>query len=234
MDFRLIWRAGKWFLALPRKEQRVPYGENQARVVAIAPGVRTFVTFYSDEMCAHIGEADFSRIQRLSFHLDDLIFCMSNVGKQKKRQMKLAATRMREKIRNLIDELHHKTALFLVTHFELILLPIFETSQMVCKAGRKIRNQTVRNLLTFAHYRFKQFLKHKAFEHGKLVPEVCEVYTSKTHPETGEIKNVGSAKRIRLQSGDWSNRDEVGARKILWRALVDSPDAKSIAVIKTG
>jgi len=65
MDSRLIWRTGKWYLALPRKEQRVPYGDNQARVVAIDPGVRTFVIFYSDEQCGHIGEYDFSRIQRL-------------------------------------------------------------------------------------------------------------------------------------------------------------------------
>lgn len=233
MDSRLIWRAGKWFLALPRKEQHVPYGDNQARVVAIDPGVRTFVTFYSDSVCGHIGEADFSRIQRLALHLDDLYSRMSKAGKQKKRRMKRAAERMREKIKNLIDELHHKTALFLVTSFDHILLPTFETSQMVGKAGRKIRNKTVRNMLTFAHYRFKMFLKHKAFEYGKYVQDVCEAYTSKTHPETGELRNIGSAKRIRLQSGDWVNRDEVGARNILLRALVDSPDLFQVAVRET-
>ena len=45
MDSRLIWRAGKWFLALPQKEQHVPYGDKQSRVVAIDPGVRTLSTF---------------------------------------------------------------------------------------------------------------------------------------------------------------------------------------------
>jgi putative transposase len=101
---------------------------------------------------------------------------------------------------------------------------------MVGKIGRKIGNKTVRNMLTFAHYRFKMFLKHKAFEYGKHVQDVCEAYTSKTHPETGEVRNIGSAKRIRLQSGDWVNRDEVGARNILLRALVDSPDCFTVAV----
>jgi putative transposase len=233
MDSRLIWRAGKWFLALPRKEQRVPYGDNQARVVAIDPGVRTFVTFYSDEQCGHIGEYDFSRIQRLAFYLDDLISRMSKAGKQKKRKMQLAASRMREQVKNLIDELHHKAALFLVSNFDHILLPTFETSQMVSKSGRKLKNKTVRSMLTFAHYRFKQFLKHKAFEFGKYVQDVSEAYTSKTHPETGEIRNIGSAKRVQLQNGQWINRDEVGARNILLRALVDSPDSFSVAVAKT-
>jgi len=241
MDSRLIWRAGKWFLALPRlvlssvkvKEQRVPYGDNQARVVAIDPGVRTFVTFYSDEQCGHLGEYDFSRIQRLAFYLDDLISRMSKAGKQKKRKMRLAASRMREQVKNLIDELHHKVALFLVSHFDHILLPTFETSQMVSKSGRKLRNKTVRSMLTFAHYRFKQFLKHKAVEFGKYVQDVSEAYTSKTHPETGEIRTIGSAKRVQLQNGQWVDRDEMGARNILLRALVDSPDCFTVAVTET-
>lgn len=140
---------------------------------------------------------------------------------------------MREKIKYLVDEFHHKTALFLVKNDDVILLPTFETRQMSSQSKRKIRHKTVRSLLSFAHYRFKQFLKHKAFEYGKRVIEVCEAYTSKTHPETGEVKNIGSAKRIRLLSGEWVNRDIVGARNILLRALVDSPDNFVVAVAKS-
>lgn len=223
LDSRLVWRAGKYFLTIPTK-QHVSYGENQARVVAIDPGVRVFSTFYGTESCGFLGQGDFSRIQRLAHYLDDLISRMSKVtNKQKLRKMKLAVARMREKIKNLIDELHHKVALFLVTNFDCILLPTFETQQMVGKSHRKIQSKTVRSLLSFAHYRFKTFLKHKAFEFGKKVVDVCEAYTSKTHPETGEVKKVGSAKRIKLLNGQWINRDIVGARNILLRALVDQP-----------
>jgi putative transposase len=84
--------------------------------------------------------------------------------------------------------------------------------------------------LSLAHYRFKQFLKNKAFEFGKTVLDVCEAYTSKTHPETGEIKQIGSVKRIRLLSGKWVNRDIVGTRNILLRALVDKPDCFTVAI----
>lgn len=72
--------------------------------------------------------------------------------------------------------------------------------------------------------------KHKAFEHGKKVVDVCEAYTSKTHPETGEIRNVGGAKKIKLTNGNWVDRDIVGARNILLRALVDTPDSFAVAV----
>ncbi|WP_244141924.1 hypothetical protein [aff. Roholtiella sp. LEGE 12411] len=52
--------------------------------------------------------------------------------------MKLAASSLRGKIKNLVDELHKKTARFLVDNFDMILLPTFETSQMSKKAKRRI------------------------------------------------------------------------------------------------
>ena len=65
---------------------------------------------------------------------------------------------MRMRAGNLIAELHHQAARFLVDNFELILLPTFETREMSqrgkCRTGRK----SVRSMLTFAHYRFQQFL----------------------------------------------------------------------------
>jgi len=60
LDSRLTWKAGKYYLAVPTKTPRVPYGENQARVVAIDPGIRTFAAFYSDANCGLIGQGDFS------------------------------------------------------------------------------------------------------------------------------------------------------------------------------
>ncbi len=139
LDSRLILKAGKFYLAIPSKH-RVPYGENQAHgvtqsIVAIDPGVRTFATFYSTESCGFLGEADFSRIQRMAHYLDDLMSRATKAGKQKKKRMMLAGLRMRQKVQNLIDELHHKTALFLVKNFDFILLPTFETSQMVGRSG---------------------------------------------------------------------------------------------------
>ena len=47
--------------------------------------------------------------------------------------MRRAAGRMTVKIQNLINELHHKTARFLVDNFDVILLPDFKTSGMVTR-----------------------------------------------------------------------------------------------------
>lgn len=223
-DCRLVRVHEQHYLCVPSEVPTTKKSDNQGRVVALDPGVRTFLTFFSENSVGKIGQSDFSRIQRLCHHLDHLISRFSFVRAPQRRRMKKAADRIRVRIRNLVDELHHKAARFLVDNFDVILLPTFETSNTSLKATRKIRSKTVRNLLSFAHYRFKQFLKHKAFEQGKMVVDVCEAYTSKTVSWTGEIREIGSAKTIKsLLDGNVMDRDVNGARGIFLRALVDTP-----------
>ncbi len=131
---------------------------------------------------------------------------------------------MRKKIKNLIKEIHFKTARFFVDTFDVILLPTFETSQMTGKKNRKrkLRSKTVRAMLTWSHYQFKVRLKNKALEFGKKVIDVCEAYTSKTVSWSGEIKKVGGSRVIKA-GGIKMDRDLNGARGIFLRSLVDSP-----------
>ncbi|TGO03133.1 hypothetical protein PN36_12335 [Candidatus Thiomargarita nelsonii] len=221
LDGRLIYQYHEWFLSVPQKiETHVT--ENQGRVVALDPGIRTFQTFYSEFLAGHIGYDDFGRIARLCFYLDDLISRTSKAKSQAKRRMKIAQARMRKKIKNLIKEIHFKTARFLVDTFDVILLPTFETSQMASKSGRKLRSKTVRAMLTWAHYQFKVRLKNKALEFGKKVIDVCEAFTSKTVSWTGELKKVGGSRVIEA-GGKKMDRDLNGARGIFIRSLVDSP-----------
>lgn len=201
--------------------------ENQGRVVALDPGVRNFLTFFSENSYGWIGSNDIGRIQRLCYHLDDLISRSTKVKSKKKRRMRKAANRIRLKIRNLIDELHHKVARFLVDNFDVILLPTFEVSQMVVKSSRKIRAKSVRQMLSLSHYRFECFLKHKAKETRKLVLDVNEAYTSKTVSWIGEIiPNLGGRKVIKGSDGLKMDRDLNGARGIFLRALVDTPSLR--------
>lgn len=220
-DCRLLYQQGRWFVCVPTKTERHE-AENQGRMIALDPGVRTFQTAYSADFCGKIGEGDFQRIYRLCLNLDDLLSRMTQVKARARSRMKKASDRLRWKIKDLISELHHKTALFLVRNFDLIVLPVFETSQMSQKSSRKIRRKTVRSMLSFAHYRFQQFLIHKAQEYGKLVVLINEAYTSKTCSWNGVIKQIGGSKIIR-DNGIVLDRDYNGARGIMLRALVDSP-----------
>src|SRR5262245_21374457 len=130
---------------------------------------------------------------------------------------------MRARIRDLVDELHWKTCRFLVQNFDVILLPTFETQNIVLKCSRKIGKKSVRSLLTFSHYRFKRRLKDKASEYGKVVLDVDEAYTSKTASWTGEIKQIGGARFI-VSGGLRVERAINGARGIFLRALSDRPE----------
>ncbi|MDR9898545.1 transposase [Aetokthonos hydrillicola Thurmond2011] len=223
-DCRLVFAYGDYYLTVPEESPQLKV-DNQGRVVALDPGIRTFLTFFSENYFGWLGDTANIRIQKLCFKLDGIISKISKAKSNRKRKLKAAASRLRGKIKNLVDELHKKTAHFLVNNFDVILLPTFQTSQMAKKAKRRIKSKSVRQMLTLSHYRFKQFIKHKAFEYNKVVIDVNEAYTSKTVSWTGEVvKNLGGAKIIKSQStAQVMDRDLNGARGIFLRALVDTP-----------
>jgi putative transposase len=145
-DCRLVRNNGNYYLVVPY-QATIQKTENQGRVVALDPGVRTFLTFFSEKSVGKIGHGDFSKIQRLCHHLDRLFGKISKARGGQKRRMKKAARRITIKIQNLINELHHKSAKFFVDNFDIILLPTFETSEMSKRGYRKIQSKTVRNML---------------------------------------------------------------------------------------
>ncbi|MFS8873894.1 transposase [Synechococcus sp. R50.1] len=124
---------------------------------------------------------------------------------------------------NLVDECHRKVAAFLTDHYRLIFLPTFESAQMVAKAGRKFGSKTARAMLTWAHYRFKQFLKFQARKKNVVV-DVSEAYTSKTCTRCGHIHTqLGGAKVfVCPECNHKLPRDWQGALGVFLRALRDT------------
>ena len=212
-DCRLILKNDRYFLCVP-KNIPVKRPENQRlSACALDPGVRTFQTLYSNDICQKIGEHSFSRIYRYCLAMDRLI---SRNRKEKTNKFTPALRRIRWKIRDLIDEIHNKTALMLCKLFDIIYLPTFETSKMVTK----LRHKTSRQMLTWAHYRFKMKLKNKAEEYSCSLVDCNEAYTSKTCGVCGEINTVGG-KEIWTCShcGQKHDRDINGARNIFFKNI---------------
>ena len=224
-ECRLVKERGQYWLVVPHPAQcdiETPSGDG---VVALDPGVRTFLTFFSETDCGKIGHQAFGRIQRLCHWLDDLISrTTTEPDHRRRRSMRKAQARLRQRIINLVDELHWQTARWLIGNYKVILLPTFETHDMTLRAGRKIRSKTARMMLSFRHYEFKRRLLWKAWQRGALVVEVSEAYTSKTRSWDGSVKeNLGGGTVIRDESGFGMDRDVNGARGIFLRALEDSP-----------
>ena len=228
-DSRLTLHNGQYHLAVTHPAQRRA-SETQGRVVALDPGIRTFLAFFSETSAGLIGQGDFGRIQRLCAHLDDLLSRAKREKKRaRKRNMYAAADRARVRIRNLVDELHHQAANWLTERFDLILIPEFETSRLARRGLRRIRSKSVRSMLTFAHYRFRQFLLWKAWQRGKSVLVVNEAYTSRTCSWSGELlPKLGGSRVKRGADGVVAERDIDGARGIFLRALVDLPSLGAI------
>lgn len=226
-DGRLTLAYGEYYLIVSLEVQP-RQTENQGRVVALDPGVRTFITFFSESSYGWLGNDSNLQIQKICFKLDKLVSRMRKAKSAQKRRLKKAAARLRAKIKHLVKELHHKTARFLVENFDVILLPSFESSQMVSKSRRKIRSLSVRQMLSLSHYQFKKHLEWKAWELGKIaLTDINEAYTSRTISWTGEIKKIGGSRVISDSSGNRMDRDLNGARGIFLRASVDTPWLRS-------
>ena len=79
--------------------------------MALDPGVRIFLTYFSETDCGKLGHHAFGRIQRLCHWLDDLISrTAKEPNRRQRRQMRSAPARMRQRITNLVDELHWQLA----------------------------------------------------------------------------------------------------------------------------
>ncbi|MEG4323041.1 MULTISPECIES: transposase [unclassified Microcoleus] len=219
---QLVLHRGNWFAIFPEEYDSKPSGANSA--IALAPGIRTFLTGYDSPEVIEIGSGDIGRITRLGQDLEELIGKMTKVSAKQRRAMRKAAVRIINKIQNLVDELPKKAAHFLTTNYQVVFLPTFETSQMVKRAKGKINKKSVRQMLTWAPARFKQIIKHQADKNGSIVVDVSEAYTSKTCGNCGHIhRKLGGSKVFKCPNCQTViERDLNGARNILLRALSDS------------
>ena len=120
-----------------------------------------------------------------------------------KRNKYRAASRMRVRIGNLTDELHHQAARWLVDNFDVILLPTFETSDMARRGARKLRSKSVRSLLTYAHYQ---------------VPEVPDLESMAGWERTGAGQRGLHKQDLQLVRGNNSEPGRTsGSGRFRWR-----------------
>ena len=231
-DARLLrTRLNQYFLCIPvgldiRSESQAPPAESHG-TIALDPGVRTFMTGYDPEgKMVEWGAKDMNRIYRLCDATDWLqsLASQPDIGHRKRYRIRRAAQRVRFKIRRLVDDLHHRCAIWLCKNYRAVILPKFETSRMVIKGGRKIGSKTARAMLTWSHYRFRQHLLHKAREFPWCTVYLCsEEYTSKTCGGCGHLHSkLGGAKIFHCPSCDLKiDRDYNAARNILIKFLTE-------------
>lgn len=228
-QLQLKSRLGQWFIHVhvPVKSL-VQRRKRPVSVCSIDPGVRSFLTgFDVNRGCFwDVGASDMTRIQRLCYHLDQLMSRMKQARHRQRYKMKRAAQRLRDRVRNLVDEVHKKTALWIVQNYSVIVIPKFDVSTMVTKKSstgrcRKIGRKTVRAMLTWSHFRFRHRLVNKSRIYNTHVVVCDEVYTSKTCSGCGFVdEKLGGKKIFKCPTCKLViDRDCNGAKNILLRYL---------------
>ena len=234
-DCRLVEEHGEYFLCVPYK-QTVAKFDNQevlSKAVAIDQGVRSFITYYSEDSVGKIGNEDHVTLFILCKRIDDLIsktkLSKGFKNRKKRKSYKKAMNRLKTKLRNLVDELHWKSINFLVKNYNVIICPNFKVNNMVLDdVKRKISSKTVRNMLNFRFYVFKERLKLKCKEKGCVLIETSEEFTSQIASWTGErIKDIGGSKEIKSE-GIVVDRDYNGARNIFIKCIQENLDELKI------
>ena len=219
---RLINDHGRWYLSVPQKIKTTTT-ESQGGIVALDPGVRNFLTYFSEDgRFGWLGIHAFDRILNLNLKRDKLLSRLAlTKNKKKKCKLKRTLNRTYHRIQDLVDELHWQCINYLVHNFSVIVFPPFEVKGMT-KKGRKLRKSVVRSMLSLRFFKFKERLKQKCKECGVTYIEQNESYTSKTNSFTGELINNLCGKEWFMYDGIKVHRDLNGARNILIRAMRDS------------
>ncbi|MUG96582.1 transposase [Scytonema sp. UIC 10036] len=228
----LTYNKGRWFAHFPVEYEITPQVTN--KIIAIDPGVRTFATCFNGSDFLEFGSGDFNKIAKLCSHLDKLKSKHDKFqgGKFKRLRYKLrqAMERIRTRIKNLRSECHKQVGSYLARNYDVIVLPTFETSKMVVKKKRKLKNKTARAMMTWAFYQFSQILEHLCNRYGSKLVRITEEYTSKTCTKCGKVhRKLGSSKNFKCPNCGYEiPRDFNGAVGIFLKAMWDTTFADSV------
>jgi len=126
-----------------------------------------------------------------------------------------------------VTEMHHRLAQWLCETYSAIVLPKFSPKQVGRRKDlpvgqrRRIGRKTTRRMMQLGHYKFRQFLLHKAKEYGASVVLCHEGYTTKTCGQWGILnENVGASEVFECAAcGYKTTRDGNAGRNIMLRCL---------------
>jgi putative transposase len=244
-DSRLIYDkiTNKFFIKCPQyfNLQSVI---NRKEIVALDPGEKIFITYYSLNDSGMIGYDIKNKILKYESKIRKLQKLISKKTSNN-RKLKLKLNIYYRKIKNIVKELHNKTALYLVRNYNKILLPSFETSNMIkcfgkkyiknklnelknASSGEKKKEITIMRkekrlskrvkfvLNQLSHYKFRQHLANKCNEYGCELKIVTEEYTSQCCSQCGILSN-SYTKRLKccISCNLTIDRDLNGSRNIL-------------------
>ncbi len=185
-----------WFIYIPYKSYTINTIHKPESICGLDPGQRTFLTGIDlsgnmfklgEDIQLKLNKLKLRR-NKLQSKYDTLKSIKNNLNyKQYNTYMRIKYEYYTtiSKIRNYITELHNKSIKFLTDKYDKIILPIYNTQNMIKTKCNKFNTM----MLSLNHYEFKQKLINKCISLNKTLIETTEYYTSKTCGNCGNLKH---------------------------------------------
>jgi IS605 OrfB family transposase len=148
-------------------------------------GVRTFLTVYSPEETYEIGTNTNKIIDKYNKRLDKI---KSNENKMSKEKYERLYYKYSDKLRNKINDMHNKSASFLIKKFDTINIGKVSTKKMVSNLKGNLHDIVKRRLMALSHYRFRMKLHTMSKKYNCNIIEIDEYMTSKKCSKCQNIK----------------------------------------------
>ena len=185
-------------------------------IIALDPGVRTFLSGYSLNDAVEIGDQAALEIFSLLEASDQISIAKTLPMKSREKNLQ-RRRRLHQKIRHMVEDLHWKAIKYLTGKYRCIIYPDFRTSGMM----RRLRHApTKRKLQAFAFHKFKERLIYKCKATNTTLILMNESYTSRTCSCCGHVNLSSTSKTFQCQKCQRKmDRDFNGARNIMIKSL---------------
>lgn len=180
----------KFLLYVPYERESINI-ENRIKC-GIDPGIRTFLTCYSEKEILEIGDNDYKKYNKYQNKIDKIRELFSNNMKNKK-SFKKGMNHYYDKIKNMTKDLHFKCSKYLCERFNTILIGKISTKDIVSNKNN-LDKRTKRSMLSLCHFRFREILEYQCKKYNTELHIVDESYTTKTCHNCDEINEVGRSK----------------------------------------
>ncbi len=196
----------QFYLFIPITVKSTKNEGNKQDFCSLDAGERTFLTGYTNSSTFEICNDPRSKFQRLLNRID--------TTKNNKRK-----NRLRQKLKDKIDDLHYKTINWLISRYNNIILGKISTGSIVQGYLPKKVNRSILNL---SHYLFRTRLEEKCRINNINLYIQDESYTSKTCGNCGYInRSLGGSKVFKCAECNITiDRDVNGARNIFMKHII--------------
>lgn len=223
-DCQIQKNRGKYYLIITAKTDNTrldPISNTTKPIIALDPGVRTFLTGYDQNKAFKFGE-EYYKVLAEKLHRIDAI--KSDLARIKPKSSKKSGMRhkiqsLRAKLVDCVKNFHYQIASWLTKHYSCILLPTYRTDKMVRQESDLVK-PVRKAMLLLSFYKFSQRLEWLAsLKRNCKVLRCSEAYTTRTCGNCGIQQDMGSKKVYNCSCGYVADRDLNAARNILIRSL---------------